>query len=135
MTEKKSLPLHTQIFIGLFIGLLAGLAVNFFAPQSETVKWVASNVAYPIGQIFLRLIFMMRTRLYIHFKLPLLMIRCKIRRRERDYTLTLAVCGSDDSTHAASVISPVTFTTVRLISKTLSTPKITPMPSAGTPMV
>ncbi len=58
MTEKKSLPLHTQIFIGLFVGLMAGLAVNFFAPQSETVKWVASNVAYPIGQIFLRLIFM-----------------------------------------------------------------------------
>ncbi len=58
MTQKKPLPLHTQIFIGLFFGLIAGLAVNFFAPQSETVKWIASTVAYPIGQIFLRLIFM-----------------------------------------------------------------------------
>ena len=58
MTQKKPLPLHTQIFIGLFVGLIAGLAVNFFAPQSEAVKWIASNVAYPIGQIFLRLIFM-----------------------------------------------------------------------------
>lgn len=52
MTQKKPLPLHTQIFIGLFVGLIAGLAVNFFAPQSEAVKWIASNVAYPIGQIF-----------------------------------------------------------------------------------
>ncbi|MFN3560769.1 MAG: dicarboxylate/amino acid:cation symporter [Chloroherpetonaceae bacterium] len=58
MVQKKSLPLHIQIFIGLFVGLVVGLAVNFFAPQSETVKWLASNVAYPIGQVFLRLIFM-----------------------------------------------------------------------------
>jgi DAACS family dicarboxylate/amino acid:cation (Na+ or H+) symporter len=58
MPQKKPLPLHAQIFIGLFFGLIAGLTVNFFAPQSETVKWIASNVAYPIGQIFLRLIFM-----------------------------------------------------------------------------
>jgi DAACS family dicarboxylate/amino acid:cation (Na+ or H+) symporter len=58
MTQKKLIPLHKQIFIGLFIGLIAGLAVNFFAPQSEAVKWIASNVAYPIGQVFLRMIFM-----------------------------------------------------------------------------
>jgi DAACS family dicarboxylate/amino acid:cation (Na+ or H+) symporter len=58
MTQKKLIPLHTQIFIGLFIGLIAGFAVNFFAPQSEAVKWIASNVAYPIGQVFLRMIFM-----------------------------------------------------------------------------
>ncbi len=54
----KKIPLHLQIFIGLLIGLVMGLVVNALAPQSEGVKWLASNVAYPVGQVFLRLIFM-----------------------------------------------------------------------------
>lgn len=58
MSQSKSRPLHWRIFAGLFLGLAAGLVVNVFLPQSDGVKWFAANVAYPIGQIFLRLIFM-----------------------------------------------------------------------------
>ncbi|MBC8123397.1 MAG: dicarboxylate/amino acid:cation symporter [Gemmatimonadaceae bacterium] len=60
MTQQKeaSLPLHTKIFIGLFVGLVLGLLCEFFLPGDERVKWVVSNVAYPVGQVFLRLIFM-----------------------------------------------------------------------------
>lgn len=55
---KKKLPLHTRIFIGLFTGLLAGLLSNVFLPGNETIKWLVSHIAFPVGQIFLRLIFM-----------------------------------------------------------------------------
>jgi DAACS family dicarboxylate/amino acid:cation (Na+ or H+) symporter len=57
-TARKKLALHTQIFIGLTAGLVAGLLVNIFFPNDETVKWIAKEIAYPIGQVFLRLIFM-----------------------------------------------------------------------------
>jgi DAACS family dicarboxylate/amino acid:cation (Na+ or H+) symporter len=55
---KKKLPLHSKIFIGLTVGLVAGLFCNIFLNGSEEVKWIVSNIAYPAGQIFLRLIFM-----------------------------------------------------------------------------
>lgn len=56
--EKKQLPLHTKIFIGLFAGLVAGLLCNVFLNGNESVLWIVNNIAYPAGQIFLRLIFM-----------------------------------------------------------------------------
>jgi dicarboxylate/amino acid:cation (Na+ or H+) symporter, DAACS family len=55
----KSLPLHTKIFIGLFTGLVLGLLANLILPGDSTVKWVVDNIAYPAGQIFLRMIFML----------------------------------------------------------------------------
>ncbi|MGE5437785.1 MAG: dicarboxylate/amino acid:cation symporter [Syntrophothermus sp.] len=51
-------PLYIKIFIGLAVGLIAGLITNFFFPQNKDVQWFIANVAYPLGQIFLRLIFM-----------------------------------------------------------------------------
>lgn len=58
MPPASSLALHTKIFIGLFVGLLSGILCNVLLPDSEGVKWVVSNIAYPAGQVFLRLIFM-----------------------------------------------------------------------------
>jgi len=58
MASTSPLPLHTRIFIGLFIGLVSGILCNVLLPGNEGVKWVVSNIAYPAGQIFLRLIFM-----------------------------------------------------------------------------
>jgi DAACS family dicarboxylate/amino acid:cation (Na+ or H+) symporter len=55
---KKKLPLHTKILLGLLIGLISGLAVNAFYPANQNVQWFVSNIAYPAGQIFLRMIFM-----------------------------------------------------------------------------
>jgi dicarboxylate/amino acid:cation (Na+ or H+) symporter, DAACS family len=56
---KKSYPLHYKIFAGLFTGLILGLAANIFLPGNEIVKWSVDNIAYPAGQIFLRMIFML----------------------------------------------------------------------------
>lgn len=52
------MKLHTKIFIGMVIGIVAGLVVKSLALPEETlntiVKWVE-----PIGRIFMNLIFMM----------------------------------------------------------------------------
>lgn len=56
--KGKKLPLHTKIFIGLFSGLAAGLVCNVFFNRNQNVLWFVNNLAYPVGQVFLRLIFM-----------------------------------------------------------------------------
>lgn len=56
--NKKKLPLHIKIFIGLLSGLFLGLLANVFLNGNENIQWLVSNVAYPVGQIFLRMIFM-----------------------------------------------------------------------------
>ncbi|MFZ1280541.1 MAG: dicarboxylate/amino acid:cation symporter [Ignavibacteriaceae bacterium] len=55
---KKKPPLHTKILLGLLIGLISGLVVNTLYPANQNVQWFVSNIAYPAGQIFLRMIFM-----------------------------------------------------------------------------
>ena len=55
---KKKIPLHTKILLGLIIGLISGLVVDAFFPANQNVQWFVSNIAYPAGQIFLRMIFM-----------------------------------------------------------------------------
>ena len=58
--SKKGLPLHVMMLIGFSVGLIGGLMVNSFV-GSETgwVLWVTTNITGPIGQIFLRLLFML----------------------------------------------------------------------------
>jgi DAACS family dicarboxylate/amino acid:cation (Na+ or H+) symporter len=56
--KRKPLKLYNKIFIGLFAGIISGLLCDLFLPNDETVKWIVTNVAYPAGQIFLRMIFM-----------------------------------------------------------------------------
>jgi DAACS family dicarboxylate/amino acid:cation (Na+ or H+) symporter len=51
-------PRHAKILWGLLFGLVAGLAVHTLAGGQPWVEWSVRNVAYPIGQLFLRLIFM-----------------------------------------------------------------------------
>lgn len=55
------MKLHTKILIGLATGILAGVVVNFIAPpdgSAGTVTWLIDNVTDPVGQVFLRLLFM-----------------------------------------------------------------------------
>jgi DAACS family dicarboxylate/amino acid:cation (Na+ or H+) symporter len=47
------------MLIGLVVGLVGGLLAHFLAPGAAWVDWVARNVAAPVGQIFLRLLFML----------------------------------------------------------------------------
>lgn len=56
--KKKSFPLHTKILIGLFVGVFFGLLANIFLNGNKDIQWLVSNIAYPVGQLFLRLIFM-----------------------------------------------------------------------------
>jgi dicarboxylate/amino acid:cation (Na+ or H+) symporter, DAACS family len=55
---RRRYPLHTKIFFGLIFGLVVGLLVHEIAGDAPWVLWTVKNVAYPLGQIFLRLIFM-----------------------------------------------------------------------------
>ena len=57
----KGLPLHTKILIGLLIGAALGLAANLLPGIGSThraVVWTNTYLAGPIGQIFLRMLFM-----------------------------------------------------------------------------
>src|SRR6185503_5708858 len=57
--KPKGLPLHTRILIGLAVGVVAGVATNYFAGGSHPrVAWVIDNITGPIGQLFLRLLLM-----------------------------------------------------------------------------
>jgi dicarboxylate/amino acid:cation (Na+ or H+) symporter, DAACS family len=48
-----------RMLIGLLIGAGAGMAAHFFAKGAPWVDWIATNIAMPVGQIFLRLLFML----------------------------------------------------------------------------
>jgi DAACS family dicarboxylate/amino acid:cation (Na+ or H+) symporter len=51
-------PLHTKIFAGLIVGLVAGLIANGFFSESPAMDWAIRNLIAPFGQVFLRIIFM-----------------------------------------------------------------------------
>jgi dicarboxylate/amino acid:cation (Na+ or H+) symporter, DAACS family len=51
--------LHSRIFVSLLAATLSGLAVNVWAPPGAAwVRWLDTNLAGPVGQIFLRLLLM-----------------------------------------------------------------------------
>ena len=52
------MKLHNKIILGLFIGLILGLISNILFKGDETLKWIVNNISNPIGQIFIRMIFM-----------------------------------------------------------------------------
>lgn len=57
--KPKGLALHTRILIGLAVGVIAGVAVNYaFGGDHPRVVWVIENITAPIGQLFLRLLLM-----------------------------------------------------------------------------
>lgn len=61
----RSHAIHWRILIGLVLGVVLGLAANWLAssagPDSATkgwIDWLASQVAEPLGRVFLRLVMM-----------------------------------------------------------------------------
>jgi DAACS family dicarboxylate/amino acid:cation (Na+ or H+) symporter len=58
MAPRSPLPLYQRILVGLGVGLALGLLANLLLPGDPRVLWVVRNLANPIGQVFLRLIFM-----------------------------------------------------------------------------
>jgi dicarboxylate/amino acid:cation (Na+ or H+) symporter, DAACS family len=55
---RKGLPRHTKILFGLLFGIVVGLTVHAVGADAPWVDWSVRNIAYPLGQLFLRLIFM-----------------------------------------------------------------------------
>jgi DAACS family dicarboxylate/amino acid:cation (Na+ or H+) symporter len=55
----KGMKLHTKILLGLLTGAIIGLAANLALGRTHgAVEWVNRYLAGPIGQIFLRMLFM-----------------------------------------------------------------------------
>lgn len=52
------MKLHNKILLGLLAGLILGLISNILFEGDETLKWIVNNISNPIGQIFIRMIFM-----------------------------------------------------------------------------
>jgi DAACS family dicarboxylate/amino acid:cation (Na+ or H+) symporter len=52
------MKLHTKILLGLILGAVAGVSANQLAAGAEWVRWLADNVANPVGQVFLRMLLM-----------------------------------------------------------------------------
>ena len=58
-STRRGLPLHTRIFIGLAIGITAGIGINqLLGGEHPGVRWVLANVTEPVGQLFLRVLLM-----------------------------------------------------------------------------
>lgn len=52
------MKLHSKILLGLFIGIVLGLLCNFLIDDKQQIQWMVNYISYPLGQIFLRMIFM-----------------------------------------------------------------------------
>lgn len=56
--SHKGIPLHTRIFIGMLVGVVAGILTHVLQIPESTVTLLTQWVK-PIGDIFLRMLFMM----------------------------------------------------------------------------
>ena len=55
----SGMKLHTKILLGLAVGLIAGIATNLsVGPDHPTIEAINTYFAVPLGQIFLRMLFM-----------------------------------------------------------------------------
>src|SRR3546814_10500623 len=57
--EARARRLRWRMLIGFLAGLVIGLSVHYGAPGAAWVETVTTYVTGPLGQIFLRLLFML----------------------------------------------------------------------------
>ncbi|NNJ80444.1 MAG: dicarboxylate/amino acid:cation symporter [Xanthomonadales bacterium] len=57
-TREIPLKLHTKIALGLVLGALAGGTANAFFAGEAWLVFLSDNVMFPVGQVFLRMLFM-----------------------------------------------------------------------------
>ncbi len=57
--KPKGMALHTKILIGLLVGVIGGLMVNWtLGGDNPNVVWFVENFTRPVGQLFLNLLLM-----------------------------------------------------------------------------
>ena len=56
---SRGMPLHTKMAIGFAAGLLFGLIAHVAAVDAPWLAWLTTYVTQPVGQVFLRLLFML----------------------------------------------------------------------------
>ena len=56
---RRRWPLHTRMLVGVAFGIVAGLVAHSFLAGDPGLAWFVTNVAQPIGKIFLRLLFLL----------------------------------------------------------------------------
>ncbi len=57
-SARRGVPLHTQILLGLAVGASLGVGANLLWRDAPGLLWTVDHVASPIGQVFLRMLFM-----------------------------------------------------------------------------
>ena len=58
-SSGPGMKLHTKILLGLATGLALGITTNLtVGTENPTIEWVNKYIAGPVGQIFLRMLFM-----------------------------------------------------------------------------
>jgi dicarboxylate/amino acid:cation (Na+ or H+) symporter, DAACS family len=58
-SRGRGMKLHTKILLGLLVGAALGITANFaLGGQHSAVVWLNRYIAGPVGQIFLRMLFM-----------------------------------------------------------------------------
>jgi DAACS family dicarboxylate/amino acid:cation (Na+ or H+) symporter len=57
-SSRPRVPLHTKILLGLLLGAASGTASNLLWHDAPRLLWSVDNVFQPVGQIFLRMLFM-----------------------------------------------------------------------------
>src|SRR5688572_17422497 len=58
-SKGRGMKLHTKILVGLLAGAILGVSANLaLGGAHEAVVWVNKYLAGPVGQIFLRMLFM-----------------------------------------------------------------------------
>src|SRR5689334_18076767 len=50
---------HRTMLLGVAVGAASGLTANAVAAGSPVLVWIVDHITYPVGQIFLRLLFML----------------------------------------------------------------------------
>lgn len=57
--KPHSAAMHTKILVGLFVGVLAGMACSLFlGPNQTELIWFVKNMTQPLGNLWLRLLLM-----------------------------------------------------------------------------
>ncbi|SDE02385.1 dicarboxylate/amino acid:cation symporter [Aquimonas voraii] len=59
MQNARGLSLHTKMAIGFAVGIAAGVLANFTAADADWLGGLIRYVTDPVGQVFLRLLFML----------------------------------------------------------------------------